>query len=313
MRGLLVSLTVLLVVTPGLVAGLVAAGSDASLVINEVMPNPVGSDSQYEWVELYNSSAAAVELSQWQLGATTLPNYQLQAYEYVVLARDAIALSTRLPEASIVESTFSLPNSGGEVAIISTEGSSAFNYPQSSEGISFELLSGDCNTVAKHPNSNSGGAVNTPCDPEPVNLQEPSVFISRVEAAPTTGDEWLELTNLSDEEVILDGLTLKDASGKEHPLTGLSIQSLASVKIFPKPVSLNNDGDTITLFGSEGRQVDVYRYSAEDVVASKQKDTQPIAMPSVKPTYGASNPTVCSAVPQPTVELERPRLFRLDH
>ncbi|PIT98402.1 MAG: hypothetical protein COT71_00730 [Candidatus Andersenbacteria bacterium CG10_big_fil_rev_8_21_14_0_10_54_11] len=39
----------------------------AALVINEMLPNPVGSDTAAEFIELYNSGAAAVDLAGWQL------------------------------------------------------------------------------------------------------------------------------------------------------------------------------------------------------------------------------------------------------
>lgn len=57
-----------------------------AVVVNEVLPNPVGSDATGEFVELYNSGDTAVDLSGWQLddaegGSTpyTLPNDTLIA------------------------------------------------------------------------------------------------------------------------------------------------------------------------------------------------------------------------------------------
>ena len=39
----------------------------ASVVINEAMVNPYGSDAGREWVELYNASDAPVALTGWDL------------------------------------------------------------------------------------------------------------------------------------------------------------------------------------------------------------------------------------------------------
>ena len=43
------------------------AAALAQVVINEVLFDPTGSDTGLEWVELYNASDSAVNLSGWQL------------------------------------------------------------------------------------------------------------------------------------------------------------------------------------------------------------------------------------------------------
>lgn len=54
-----------------LAAALIAAapwlGAKAAVVINEVVYNPEGSDTGFEWVELYNNGVSAVSLSGWTL------------------------------------------------------------------------------------------------------------------------------------------------------------------------------------------------------------------------------------------------------
>ncbi len=41
--------------------------TNENIIINEILPNPYGSDYDGEWVEIYNSTGAAVNLSNWQL------------------------------------------------------------------------------------------------------------------------------------------------------------------------------------------------------------------------------------------------------
>ena len=41
----------------------------AGVVINEIFPNPVGADSVYEWVEIYNNGQLAVDISNWTIEA----------------------------------------------------------------------------------------------------------------------------------------------------------------------------------------------------------------------------------------------------
>jgi len=40
------------------------------IYINEILPNPTGSDETDEWIELYNSNSAEVDLSGWQIQDT---------------------------------------------------------------------------------------------------------------------------------------------------------------------------------------------------------------------------------------------------
>jgi len=43
----------------------------SGVFINEILPNPAGSDSNDEWIELYNSTSSNVDLSGWQIQDTT--------------------------------------------------------------------------------------------------------------------------------------------------------------------------------------------------------------------------------------------------
>lgn len=49
----------------------VSLPASAGVVINELYPNPTSTDAGYEWVELYNDGASAVDLSGWTLQAGT--------------------------------------------------------------------------------------------------------------------------------------------------------------------------------------------------------------------------------------------------
>ena len=47
--------------------GLVAGPADADLYINEILPNPVGTDNGFEYVEIYNSGPNAVDMTGWAI------------------------------------------------------------------------------------------------------------------------------------------------------------------------------------------------------------------------------------------------------
>ena len=67
--------------------------SQAGVVINELMYHPASENDADEWIELFNNSAAAVDVSGWQFTSGvhfTLPNgISIPAGGYLVVAANA--------------------------------------------------------------------------------------------------------------------------------------------------------------------------------------------------------------------------------
>ena len=59
------------------------------IVINEVLYNPVGSDTGNEFIELYNAGGTSVDITGWQVGSDsqyyTLPAFSLSPAAFVVI------------------------------------------------------------------------------------------------------------------------------------------------------------------------------------------------------------------------------------
>lgn len=57
--------------------------------ITELLPNPIGSDSGNEWVELFNNSTQSINLNGWKIKSsaktTTLKPLELKQYSYVTI------------------------------------------------------------------------------------------------------------------------------------------------------------------------------------------------------------------------------------
>lgn len=103
--------------------------ASASLVINEIMYDPSGTDSGREWVEVYNTdSTLSVDLSKWYFftdntkhslspqGSPTLP-----ADDYAVIVQDPVKFATDWPNFSglIFDSSWSdLNNTTGETVAL---------------------------------------------------------------------------------------------------------------------------------------------------------------------------------------------------
>lgn len=110
--------------TPGQPNAAVRANT---VVINEIMYNPISGDNDDEYVELYNASGSAIDLGDWRLedgitfrfpGGTTIG-----AGEYLVVARNASHLIGNYPGVLNAGNTIgnysgSLANSGERVALV---------------------------------------------------------------------------------------------------------------------------------------------------------------------------------------------------
>jgi hypothetical protein len=79
------------------------------VVINEIMYHPISDDEADQYVELYNNSAAAVDLSQWRIQGGIdyefLPGVSIPGKGYIVVAKDAAHLLTKYPQLN-ANSTF---------------------------------------------------------------------------------------------------------------------------------------------------------------------------------------------------------------
>lgn len=108
----------------------------ASVTISEVMYDPAGSDTNQEWIELYNSGDTSVDIAKWSfsdgssatkhglnappknggVGTTVIP-----AGGYVIIADDATTFVSAFPSVSpVLDSTMSLPDPKAGVAVTVT-------------------------------------------------------------------------------------------------------------------------------------------------------------------------------------------------
>lgn len=101
-----------------------------TIIINEILPSPVGADEEGEWIELYNLGDQEINLNNWQVENGTKSyvfqkNKYLKAGGYYVLKRP--------------ESGLALKNSGGYLALFdnTTNLLSELNYPSAKEGFSY--------------------------------------------------------------------------------------------------------------------------------------------------------------------------------
>ena len=99
----------------------------SAITINEIMYDPAGSDTDREWIELYNNESFDVNLTGWKFseGGTnhglTLVNgsWILGVGKFAVIADDSNTFLSEYPDfnSTLFDSSFSLSNSGEELVL----------------------------------------------------------------------------------------------------------------------------------------------------------------------------------------------------
>jgi hypothetical protein len=317
--------------------------SPTGLLINEIMPDPAGNDSLYEWIELYNSGSGNLNLADYKIGSSALPGAIIASGDYMILAKDIINFKAKYTaSANVLAFNMSLTNSGGSLSLKDSAGTEIqnFSYGQSSEEKSFELLNGNCLTVQINILGSTVGQANNSC---PVNttvtptvsvtpgatiIPTPTAFptlssvnysnliiISKIYAYPDSGNEWLELTNLDNVDINLHNWVIGDKTNNKYIVPAVILQPNQSFRIFPNSVSLNNDGDVISLTDPAGNQIDIFNYpksSKGETFSLADASGLNEVTPTLTPTPKAGNSTT-NLINSPTklIEFAVPRIYHL--
>ena len=216
----------------------VAAKSD--LAINEIFPNPKGSDKGEEFIELYNEDDESIDLDGWVLERTSKKGV---VKEYKFEDED------KIEEGKYLKVQFdSLNNDGATIRLFDNEGEKVDEkeYGKSAEGRSYNR------DEKKNKNDwywaePTGGDKNAD---NPANKKYPEIWLNEIFPNPR-GDEkegeFIELYNPNKEKVALREWRLRDGSksgryvfGKDDEI-GAGKYFVVSRKEFK--FALNNSGD----------------------------------------------------------------------
>lgn len=133
----------------------------ANVVINEIMYNPFGSDTNHEWIEIYNNGTETTNLTNWKFfeantnHALVLGQGNMIIFpgEYIVIAQDnkTFLNDSKNYKGKIIESSFSLNNTGEYIGLKNSS-SSIVNglfysnlWNRNIEGKSIELINPSLN------------------------------------------------------------------------------------------------------------------------------------------------------------------------
>ncbi len=267
--------------------------AQAAILVNEINYNPPGTDANHEWVEIVNTGPSSVDLSSWkfyQAGNHALSAYQgslsLPANGYAVLTGSGSVFMADHPGFSgvVVKTSFSPNNSGEELRIVDENGVTvdSVTYGTSfANGNGFTLERDASNQWVQSldaggtPGEENGviqptpeppsapPATSSPTPSPPPGGEPGDILVNEFLATPGTGEsEWIELYNFSGRAIDLSQLTIEDATGIPHALSG-TIPAASYAVLDPSPVSLNNSGDTLILRRvSDGAPIDQVSYGS---------------------------------------------------
>ena len=221
--------------------------------INEFLPNPVGSDTENEWIELENTIPTTVSLCGWTLddmegGSSPHPldSYTIPPEGYLVLP----ATKTHI----------ALNNDGDHVRLYGP-GRILFQdiiFTEDREGESFARRDED--------GVFAWTSIPTPGErnrfPKGGSLAHPQVILSAAlpnPDGPDTGNEWVEITNTGEAMIDLTGWTIDDGEGgsSAYHIEGLILAPKETHRFLSSEtkIPLTNAKDTIELFDGAGTLV----------------------------------------------------------
>ncbi len=229
---------------------------------SEALPNPEGTDSTEEWIELYNPYSEVLTLTGLQLDDAEDGSspYSLTG----TLAADSTLLI------SIEDSHLNLNNTEDHVRLLGVNGEILWDYSYSNPKEGSSLIAyGNSTTWTTHPTpgeDNIAVESETPESSQKSTSNETSssetyqngdlsesVEITEVfpnPEGPDNEEEWIELTNGGTEAVNLGNWTLTDASGKTYTFPDSTvIQAGETVVLYrtESTISLNNSNESLTL------------------------------------------------------------------
>ena len=258
------------------------ATASAEIIIQSVeIGSPLAAD---EYVVLKNTSSEPVDISKWSIQSRTSGSSTVQKKNFnpgAVIAPDGTYVIANgggrfASTAHMTYTTLSLTEKGGVVGLFSNTTYATTFTEESSLVSSFNFNSTATTTSPAQPSTTPQPPANSPkaiaATPEYIGTiadtpKKWPIQLSEVYPNPETGDEFIEISNISAEGVDVSGLWIKDASGASYALgsrgenTVLGAYEFRIWKRSLTRIALNNtDGELIILHDQSGNFVDRTTY-----------------------------------------------------
>lgn len=260
-----------------------------SIKINEFLPNPKGSDTDSEWIELKNVSSSVVDLEGWRLSDSTSRKYTIDSVDfsttlvqpngYFVLYKEDSSISLNNSSGDQVRLFYPEGDQVADQVIYSAKAEEDVSYAKNSSGSwqwTITLTPSGVNIITLPP---AGGddepdlsaaiipeeipEVIPPTAPEVVATKiDYEIIITEVVPNPEGSDdyEWIEIKN-NGQRVNLKGCYVDDEEGGSRPFEikenlWLSRDGYYVFKREETKIALNNTGDSVRLLDPEMLVID---------------------------------------------------------
>ncbi len=243
------------------------------LRLNEIMPNPKGTDTGNEWLELFNCLEEEIDLSNYKLQDKSGNEETLSGF---LEAKEFIVIFTQI----------SLNQINEEIKLLTIDDQiiDEFSYEQSQEDVSFSrIINGTGEWTDELPP--------TPGESNEVNYNH-NLRINEIYPTPKEGEEeFLELFNFSEESIDLSNWSISDKNETIY-LDQISINPNSYLVLTEDElngVTLNNSGDEISLIDPTGYIVDNLEYEKTSKGISNIIDEDGILKQSLLATPNQKN------------------------
>ncbi len=244
-----------------------------AIQLSELLPNPATTESQDEFIEVYNSGDAAVDLTGWQLRDTAGTTYTVtgivSAHRYfswyrsdskISLNNNGDSITLLQPDGTVVE-TISYTDSAADDTSYALNSSGQWSWTS----LPTPYTANQFPSTADGSDESENNASNeTTTDTTRGFEYSRDIMLSELLPDPAGSDatdEWIELYN-GGEAINLYGWLLTDGSSDyDFPDESVSAGSYMQLTIGETGVSLNNSGETIQLIDPDGAVVSEVTYS----------------------------------------------------
>lgn len=264
-----------------------AIGASGKIIITEIMFDPDGTDSKREWVEIYNDSEDDIDVASWKFfeggsnhGLSFVDGSSiLESGGYAVIVDDKNSFLADYPEfeGMLIDSAFSLSNTGEEIALKSSLEKVEFSLSyipakDGSSGYSLEVDDGQWRRSYKklgtpgQENSTITESENI-CKPDQIKISEIFPF----------SDEFVEVENNGEEQCDLLGWSISDEKNGRQTFPVDSLIDSGKYLALEKDFGLNNSGsDSAILFSPNGAEIEkvTYEKAKEDFSYSKNENDE---------------------------------------
>lgn len=285
-----------------------------SVVLTEIMPAPTSPNP--EWIEVYNPTNTAIDLTGWHiddienggsapqaLSGTVAPHgYTIVELKSAIFNNSGDDVRLLDPTDTVVSKTSYTTSSSTEswgldmnnllfCAQLPTPGTPN-RTPCTSQTVTPTLTTPQPSPTVQQVTPTPSPTPTSAITPTPTVQAATRVFISEFLPRPTTGTaEWVELYNDSDNAASLDNWYIDDlAGGGSSPkqiTVSIAAHSYASIQL--TSAILNNDSDSVRLLDPQQQMVDELHYEDAEVDISFSR-------------HDYTNDTVCKTVPTPVQE-----------